>query len=50
MAAQFDPNFNTSSTSQDVSCGKYVTFAEFVKGGYGRLEPHWMPLSQVGKL
>lgn len=47
MAARFDHSFKASSTAGDRRCGKYVTFAEFIKGGFKRDEPHWMPLSQI---
>ncbi|GFO43586.1 carbohydrate sulfotransferase [Plakobranchus ocellatus] len=47
MADRFDRQSWNTSTAGERSCGKYVTFAEFVNGSYGRLEPHWMPLSMI---
>ncbi|KAK3769686.1 hypothetical protein RRG08_004937 [Elysia crispata] len=47
MAFLFDKNYKNLSTFEDMRCGKYVTFAEFVKGGFRRKEPHWMPLSEI---
>ncbi|KAK3735517.1 hypothetical protein RRG08_007136 [Elysia crispata] len=47
MAAQYDPKFTASSTSTETSCGKYVTFAQFVTGILELDDPHWMPLSEL---
>ncbi|CAL1535138.1 unnamed protein product [Lymnaea stagnalis] len=47
MASRFDRQNNGSATQNETRCGKYVTFFEFVRDGFARKEPHWMPIHEI---
>lgn len=49
MAKIFQNKTNVSkiTTHANTTCGKYMTFSEFVESGLDRAEPHWMPIHTV---
>ncbi|KAH9495906.1 hypothetical protein Btru_015409 [Bulinus truncatus] len=47
MASLFEGGGSGYSTCKETYCKKYLTFKEFVKGGFSIHEPHWMPIHAI---